>query len=73
VRVVVSHESVDSFGGTESYMLAVAEQLMRTGHDVYVHAPNLGAMAAFAQSRGVRVVDRFALPERCVRVGGLPV
>jgi len=65
VRVVVSHENFDAFGGTESYMLAVVEQLMRTGHDVWVHAQTLGAMAAFAHSRGVRVVDRLALPPHC--------
>ena len=64
--IVVSHLEMVGFGGTESYVLTVAEGLERLGHDVVVHAPEVGPSAAFARERGVRVVAGEAeLPARC--------
>ena len=65
MQILITHDGFSGFGGTESYMLTVAEQLQRTGHDVAIFAPELGAMADFARSRGVRVLEPYELPDGC--------
>ncbi|HEY8764351.1 MAG TPA: hypothetical protein VIM18_09175 [Solirubrobacteraceae bacterium] len=53
-------------GGSETYLLTVAEQLQRLGHAVMIFAFEVGEMAELARSRGLRVAGGFAtLPERC--------
>ncbi len=58
MRVVVSHEQLVGFGGTESYALTVAEGLERLGHDVVVYTPAIGASGELAIERGLRVESR---------------
>jgi hypothetical protein len=65
VQILITHEGFSYFAGTESYMLTVAEQLQRAGHDTGIFAPNLGPMADFARTRGVRVLERYQLPDSC--------
>jgi hypothetical protein len=65
MRVLVSHEAFEGFGGTETYMLAVAEQLQRTGHRTSIYSPKLGPMADVARARGVHVISNSELPESC--------
>ncbi len=48
------------FGGSESYLLTVAEQLDRLGHEATVFAPEAGEGVGAAIERGIRVVVNVA-------------
>lgn len=50
-------------GGSESYLLTVAEQLDRLGHGVALFAAELGAGAEVAAERGVELVDAAGLSD----------
>ncbi|HEU4598536.1 MAG TPA: hypothetical protein VFS26_02200 [Solirubrobacterales bacterium] len=52
-------------GGSESYLLTVAEQLERLGHETTLYTREPGAGADLARSRGFRVVDESQLPDEC--------
>ncbi len=52
-------------GGSESYLLTVAEQLDRLGHEVVVYTPEPGGGVAVALDRGLTVVGEAELPEDC--------
>ena len=52
-------------GGSESYLLTVAEQVDRLGHRVTLHARAFGPMADLARERGLNVVDDPGLPAAC--------
>lgn len=53
-------------GGSETYLLTVAEQLQRLHHGVVICAEQLGRMAEFATERGITVTDQLAdLDGRC--------
>lgn len=49
-------------GGSESYLLTVAEQFDRLGHEVTIYATEPGAGAAVAEERGLPVVSEDGLP-----------
>jgi hypothetical protein len=48
-------------GGSESYLLTVAEQLDRLGHEVAVYTPEPGDGAELAQARGIAVIEESGL------------
>lgn len=50
-------------GGSESYLLTVAEQLDRLGHEVAVFSPEAGAGAEIARARGIEVVGETGLSD----------
>lgn len=50
-------------GGSESYLLTVAEQLDRLGHEVVLYAAETGAGAEVASERGLALVDEAGLAE----------
>jgi hypothetical protein len=52
-------------GGSESYLLTVAEQLDRLGHEVTIFTPEPGGGVAVALERGLSVVEEGSLPEEC--------
>lgn len=52
-------------GGSESYLLTVAEQLDRLGHEVLVYAPEPGKGVEVAEERGLAVVSASQLPDEC--------
>lgn len=52
-------------GGSESYLLTVAEQLDRLGHEVTIFAPEGGIGVKGAIDRGLAVVDETELPVEC--------
>ena len=52
-------------GGSETYLITVAEQLDRLGHEVVLHAHEPGAGLAPALERGLSVVDEEGLPPDC--------
>ena len=57
MRVLISHETYEWFGGTETYMLTIAQQLEWLGHEAVIHAQRIGPMADFARGEGVSVTD----------------
>jgi hypothetical protein len=65
MRILLSFENFDDFGGTETYTLTVAQQLAALGHDVAIYSPNRGAIAQFARQEGVRVLGTRELPQAC--------
>ena len=56
MQVVLGTSGFAHPGGSESYVLLMAEQLERLGHDVAIRAVDIGAMAETARERGVRVL-----------------
>jgi hypothetical protein len=56
MRIVVATHSFHHVGGTETYVLTVAEQLQRLGHQTGIYSQNLGDMMLLARDRGVDVV-----------------
>jgi hypothetical protein len=50
-------------GGSESYLLTVAEQLDRLGHDALVYAVEPEAGAEVARERGIRVIGEAELDD----------
>lgn len=52
-------------GGSESYLLTVAEQFERLGHEATLFAHEPGAGAELARSRAFHVVDENRLPDEC--------
>jgi hypothetical protein len=52
-------------GGSESYLLTVAEQLDRLGHEAVIYTPEPGAGASVARERGLAVVGEADLPAEC--------
>jgi hypothetical protein len=52
-------------GGSESYLLTVAEQLDRLGHEAVIYAPESGQGASVARERGLVVVGEGELPAEC--------
>lgn len=65
MRILLSSENFDAFGGTETYALTVTQELERLGHETWIYAPGGGAAAEHARSQGVRVVGRSELPASC--------
>ena len=66
MEIVLATNGLIGIGGSETYLLTVAEHLQRLGHEVTVHAAEGGAMSALMESRGVRVaIGEGALPEAC--------
>jgi len=66
VEVVVSTHQLSWIGGTQTYILTVAEHLEQLGHAVTIYALETGQMADLARERGLRVVgSERELPESC--------
>jgi hypothetical protein len=66
LRFVLATNHFDGIGGSETYLLTVAEQLMRLGHGVTIYAVHLGKMAELARERGVEVApEEDDLPAKC--------
>jgi hypothetical protein len=62
VRLVLATNHL-GLGGSESYLLTVAEQLQRLGHEVAVYSPQAGPGAAVAQERGIPLAGYGELPD----------
>jgi hypothetical protein len=65
VRILLSTENFDAFGGLETYTLTVAQDLLRLGHAARIYARRPGTMAELARSRGVAVIGSEELPRAC--------
>lgn len=60
MRIGLATQHLSSLGGSATYLVTVAEQLERLGHDTTILALETGEMAEVAQARGVRVVTDAA-------------
>jgi hypothetical protein len=60
MRFVLALNSL-GIGGTESYILTVAEYLDRLGHDAVVYTPEPGRGVEVANEQGTEVIDRGRL------------
>jgi hypothetical protein len=66
MRIVLGTLELTSIGGAATYLVTVAEQLQRLGHEVDVVADELGEMAEEAAKRGLRVTSSDSdLPAAC--------
>ncbi|MEO6858317.1 MAG: hypothetical protein ABI323_06995 [Solirubrobacteraceae bacterium] len=65
MRVLLSHENFDGFGGTETYVLTMAQEFQRLGHEVAIFSPNRGAMSEHARTIGTPVLAASELPAEC--------
>src|SRR4051794_17193762 len=64
VRLILASNHL-GLGGSETYLLTVAEQLERLGHEATLYARELGGGADLARSRGFHVVEESRLPDEC--------
>jgi hypothetical protein len=66
MEIVLATNGLAGIGGSETYLLTVAEQLQRLGHAVTVHAATGGAMSDFMAGRGLPVtIGERGLPDAC--------
>jgi hypothetical protein len=63
VRILLSYENFEVFGGTETYIRTVALELLRLGHEPVIYAPNGGLVADLAREQGLSVLTRHELPD----------
>lgn len=63
MQLVVAAYSLAEAGGSETYLVTLADHLQRLGHDVWLHAAELGRSSDAAQRLGLRVTaDEALLP-----------
>lgn len=66
MQIVLGALAFDHPGGTETYVMTVAHELRRLGHEPIVATEEPGAMAELAQRRGIVVAaDPSELPPSC--------
>src|SRR5207249_3204205 len=56
-------------GGSETYVLTVADHLQRLGHEVRLHAFSHGLATEQARELGVRIVEGHRLPKVALALG----
>ena len=65
MRLVLANRGFASAGGTQTYLLTLAEHLQRLGHEVFVYAHELGPFTDHARGCGIEVRDELReLPSR---------
>jgi len=66
LRIVLATYALAAPGGSESYLMTVAHQLQRLGHEITVFAEDLGPFAELVEREGLRVTNRpWELPADC--------
>lgn len=63
MRIAHATHSLDGSTGVQTYLVTVADEMQRTGHEVWLYSKDLGVAAEYAESLGLRVVgDADRLP-----------
>ncbi len=57
MRIVAAAYSLAGAGGSETYLVTVADYLQRLGHDVWLYAPELGRSSDAAGALGLRSIS----------------
>jgi hypothetical protein len=66
MKIVLANDAFAGVGGSETYLLTVAEQLQRLGHETTIYARVCGPMADLATARGVPMARESGdLPASC--------
>lgn len=66
MQIVLANHAFAAVGGSETYLLTVAEQLQRLGHEVTIYASVFGQMADLATARGIPMArEPSELPPSC--------
>jgi hypothetical protein len=66
MKIVLANNAFAGVGGSETYLLTVAEQLQRLGHEITIYARVCGPMADLATARGVPMArESSELPPTC--------
>ncbi len=65
MRILLSTENFDAFGGMETYTRTMAQEFDRLGHQTAIYSPSPGAMADVARRGGLQVLEGAELPESC--------
>jgi hypothetical protein len=65
MRLVLAYRQLTQFAGSELYLVTVGEQLQRLGHEVALHARELGPVAELARERGLQIAGEGELPAAC--------
>ncbi len=65
MRIVLSTHSLQSRGGSETYLTTVAAHLQRLGHDVTLHANELGQAVVEEHPELRLAIGEHALPSEC--------
>ncbi|MBP2326190.1 hypothetical protein JOF56_006575 [Kibdelosporangium banguiense] len=66
MQVVLATDGFAGIGGSETYLLTVADELLRLGHAVTIHATRLGEMSELARTRGIDIAPEVDdLPSHC--------
>ena len=55
MRILLGTYQLDAWAGSETYLLTLAEQLQRLGHDTAISVAGLGGVADEAVRRGIDV------------------
>lgn len=64
MRIAHATHSLDGSTGVQTYLVTIADEMQRTGHEVWLYARELGIAAKYAESLGLQVVgDADELPE----------
>ncbi len=56
MRILVTTERLADWGGTETYVLTIADHLQQLGHDVWIVTARTGRPVGWARARGLRVL-----------------
>ena len=56
MRIVLATHSLDGSTGVQSYLLTIADEMQRTGHEVWLYSTELGSTAEYAETLGLQVI-----------------
>lgn len=66
MRIVIAQRDLAQLGGSQTFVLTIAEHLARLGHNVTVYALELGLAAELGRARAIEIVGAAGLPDGAV-------
>lgn len=58
MRIAHATHSLDGSTGVQTYLVTIADEMQRTGHEVWLCAKEVGVAAEYAETLGLRVVEK---------------